>query len=67
MLQHLKEATNFTQTENGAVAVRSTLNNVLDLYARGGAVRKLSDAEVQQLVDKAYATDKAFTLATIFH
>lgn len=67
MLEHLKNAQNYTQTTNGAVAYKSTLDSVLDLFARGGAARNVSDRDVIALVDKAYATSKPHALATIFH
>ena len=33
----LKQDTNFTETENGAITHKSTLNKVFDMFAFGGA------------------------------
>ena len=36
-IENLKKETNFTETENGAVAHKTTLNAVYDMFALGGA------------------------------
>ena len=44
-IENLKKETNFTETENGAVAHKTTLNAVYDMFALGGAYRKRSDED----------------------
>ena len=41
----LKRATNFTTTENGATAHKSTLSKVYDMFALGGAYRSRTDED----------------------
>ena len=47
LLNGLKSATNYTLTENGGLAHKSTLYPVYDLFALGGAYRQRSDAYKQ--------------------
>ncbi len=54
--------TNLTQTENGALQLRSTGNACLDLFAEAGSARTLSFNKPQRLEDMflaAYAEDPA--------
>ena len=54
----LKQDTNFTKTENGAITHKSTLSKVFDMFAFGGAYRKRSDEDVIALFKDAYQEDK---------
>jgi hypothetical protein len=67
MVELLAKATNYTHTTNGAVAYEGTLNSVLDLFASGGAVRRVSEEDVIRMVDKAYSQNKYDALAVIFY
>ena len=67
LFEAMERATNKALTENGALSNRSTLNNVLDLFAIGGAVRGHSYDEVQDLFAKAFAEDQLLALKTIFY
>ena len=40
-----KRVTNFTETENGATAHKSTLKKVYDMFALGGAYRQRTDED----------------------
>ena len=63
----LANATNYTLTENGAVTHKSTLNDVLDMFAFGGAYRTRSDADVITLFDNALKQDEVHALKCLFY
>ena len=63
----LKNESNYTYTENGALTYKSTLNGLLDLFALGGAYRTRSDADVINLVAKAFAEDEVHALKCLFY
>lgn len=66
-LNGLKEITNFTLTENGAVTRRSSLNGLMDLFALGGAYRSRSDADCITLFKNALAEDEVHALRCLFY
>ncbi|KFZ25997.1 MAG: hypothetical protein KQ78_01972 [Candidatus Izimaplasma bacterium HR2] len=66
-IKHLETEDNFKETENGAVALKSTTSHVLDLFALGGAMRDRSETDIVQLFSKAYAEDKLQALRVAFH
>lgn len=66
-LNDLKNDTNYIHTENGAVAHKSTMNAVLDLFAMGGAYRNRTDAEVEALFGDAYRQNKDLALKCLFY
>ena len=43
-MDSLVRTTNFVETENGAIAHKTTLNKVYDMFALGGAYRNRTDA-----------------------
>ena len=63
----LANTTNYTLTENGAVAHKSTLDDVLDMFAFGGAYRTRSDADVITLFDNALKQDEVHALKCLFY
>lgn len=63
----LEKVSNLTQTENGALAYKSTLNYLLDFFGNAGALRTRQDSEVIQLFSKAFAEDKLLALKTLFY
>ena len=63
----LKQTTNFTETENGAITHKSTLNKVFDMFAFGGAYRNRSDADVITLFKDAYQEDATLALKCLFY
>ena len=54
MLQYLKQESNKTFTENGAVTYSSTLSDCLDLFATVGALRRESEDEIVSRFMRAY-------------
>ena len=63
----MKNEHNFKRTENGAVARKSTLSKVYDLFALGGAYRKRSDEDCILLFKEAYEEDKNYALKCLWY
>lgn len=63
----MKQATNFTTTENGAITHKSTLNKVLDLFAMGGAFRNRSDEDCIVLFKSALDEDETLAMKCLFY
>ena len=66
-LSALKDATNFTYTENGAITHKTTKSDLLDMFALGGAYRTRSDADVILLFKNAYAENPVYALKCLFY
>ena len=67
VVNNLIQNTNFTETENEAIAHSSTQSSVLDLFALGGAYRNRSEQDCRILFGKAYAEDKENALKCLFY
>ena len=67
MLDALKEAVNFTNTENGALTYRTTGSCLLDLFATVGALRQASDEEIERRFIRAYSEDRLSALKILFY
>ncbi len=66
-LTGMKSATNYTITENGALTHKSTMNDLLDLFAMGAAYRTRSDEDVILLFKNAFAADPKYALKCLFY
>lgn len=66
-IQNLKTATNYKLTENGAIAHKTTMSNLYDLFAFGGAYRQRDDADCIVLFQKALAEDEVYALKCLFY
>ena len=66
-LNNLKEANNYTITENGATSHASTLNGLMDLFALGGAYRSRSDDDCITLFKKAFEEDESYAMKCLFY
>ena len=55
MLEFLKNMANKTFTENGAVTLRSTGSDCLNLFATVGALRFQNEAEIEKRFLRAFA------------
>ncbi len=66
MLKYLKEETNLTTTENGAVTYSTAGSNCLDLFATVGALRRESDEEILARFIRAYAEDADAAMKLLF-
>ena len=65
-LHNLKDASNKTYTENGAVTPESTGSCCLDLFATVGALRHASDDEICLRFMRAYAEDRDLAMKILF-
>lgn len=59
--------TNWKFTENGADALKSTRDSLLDLFGTIGALRSRSDEDVEQAFMKAYSEDNLLALKMLFY
>ena len=66
-MDSLKRTTNYTLTENGGVAHKTTLSAVYDLFALGGAYRQRSDEDCILLFKKALEQDETLALKCLFY
>ncbi|MBP5631784.1 MAG: DUF2828 family protein, partial [Clostridia bacterium] len=62
-----EEQLNFTETENGAVALRSTLDPVLDAFGSLGAMRYSEDEYIIRVFSKAYAANRELAMRLLFY
>jgi len=67
LLNSLIQDNNYKYTENGAVALKSTLNAVYDLFALGGAYRTRTDDDCIYLFKKAFEADQTLALKCLFY
>lgn len=66
-LDYLKEEYNFTETENGAVALKSTTNACLDAFGSMGVMKNSSDTEIIDVFKKAFFEDKKLAMRLLFY
>jgi len=67
LLQGLKANTNFGYTENGAVTHITTMSDLYDMFALGGAYRTRSDEDCIVLFKKAYKENPTYALKCLFY
>ena len=67
LLKNLKEQSNKTFTENGAITYSSTLNKVYDLFAQGGSMRGATESGCITMFANAYAEDPTMALKCLFY
>jgi hypothetical protein len=63
----LKNATNYTYTENGALTHVTTRSDLLDMFAMGGAMRTRSNEDVILMFQKAYQENPVYALKCLFY
>ena len=63
----LKSETNFTTTENGAITHKTTMSDLYDMFAMGGAYRTRSDEDVILMWRKAFAENPVYALKCLFY
>lgn len=57
----------FTRTENGAVALNTTSNALLDLFGTIGSLREADDNRIKTLFAEAYNQDTLFATKIVFY
>lgn len=67
LIAGLAKGTNITLTENGALTNKSTLNNLLDWFAAGGALRERDENSIVNLFRKAWGDDELKALKVLFY
>ena len=65
-LDALKQETNTTFTENGALTNASSLSSCLDLFSTIGAIRNQSTEEILRRFHNAYSEDKDLAMKILF-
>ena len=66
-LDYLKEEFNYTETENGAVALNSTMNACLDAFGSMGAMKFASDDQIVDVFKNAFYEDRATAMRILFY
>ena len=67
MLNLLKKETNRTFTENGALTLKTTQSDCLDLFATIGALRHQSESEITERFMRAFAEDNDIAMKLLFY
>lgn len=67
LVNGLEKVSNLTLTENGALTNKSTLNDILDFFGSGGALRSRSEENIVSIFSKAFAQDKLLALKILFY
>ncbi len=67
ILDLLKNESDRTFTENGAVTLSTTQSDCLDLFALGGALRDADENRVRTLFMKAYAENPDYAVKILFY
>ena len=67
LLDNIKNEQNLTLTENGALALNSTSNALVDLFSVSGAMRKRGDREIATMFGKAMIEDKLVATKMAFY
>lgn len=65
--EQAKKSPAYTRTENGALTLASSGTKVLDLFARGAAMRHSTEAEIEKLFSEAYKEDKILAVTLLFY
>ena len=63
----MRKEENWTRTENGAVAIKSTGDKCLDFFGTCGALRDADDIRVQRIFADAYAEDPLIATRILFY
>lgn len=63
----LENELNYTTTENGAVALKSTKSGLLDAFGKLGAMRTNEETEIIKTFNLAFAEDKELAMKLLFY
>lgn len=67
MLTELKNQTNFTYTQNGAIAKLTTNSAIVDFFSTAGVMRHSTANEKIQLFSRSFSEDALITLKMLFY
>ena len=67
LLNAMKNATNYTHTENGAITHVTSNSALLDMFGMGGSMRNRSDNDVIFMFKKAYDENLEYALKCLFY
>jgi hypothetical protein len=67
MLNALKNATNFTYTENGAIAHKTTKSSIVDFFATAGAMRTRNERDIITMFNKAFSEDALIAMKMLYY
>ena len=67
LLNGMKQASNWTLTENGGITHKTTNSDLLDMFAMGAAMRNRSDADVILMFKKAFAENPELAMKMLFY
>lgn len=65
--QAIKNETKWTRTENGAVALKTTDDALLDLFGVIGALREADEARITSLFEEAYQANPLYATKILFY
>ena len=63
----IKQENNFKHTENGAVAKKSTMSKLYDLFALGGSYRSRTESDCIVLFKDAYQENPSYALKCLWY
>lgn len=63
----MKQEDNFKNTENGAVAKKSTMSKLYDLFALGGSYRSRTESDCIVLFKAAYQENPTYALKCLWY
>jgi len=67
LLNAMKNATNYTFTENGGITHKTTNSDLLDMFAMGAAMRNRSNSDVILMFKKAYEENPELAMKMLFY
>ena len=67
LINAMKVQNNFKNTENGAVAKKSTMSKLYDMFALGGAYRSRTESECILLFKEAYQENPVYALKCLWY
>lgn len=67
LIAGMKKELNYTTTENGAVAVKSTTNYIVDLFGQIGAMRTRTEREIEEAFELAFKEDPLLATKMLFY
>lgn len=63
----MKETYNYTTTENGAIALKSTMNKCLDAFGTLGAMKKSPEDLIWHTFQQAFLEDRTLAMRMLFY